>query len=310
MKILYLGKNHERARELTSLFGRESCAVDYTDRPEHAYFKILHGKIAALCLDLASVDGDCGEVIHSLTSLDADVEIVLIAESHQLVGLSDAVLASCFGVLNPNLSDRLNRFIARQLTEKLSIKNRLETLKSSAVVDGLTQLYNHGFIQQQMDEEIRVLGLSGESLSLVMVDVDHFKNYNDTNGHPAGDQVLRQVATLLEGTVRKFDFAARYGGEEFALVLPCCSLVAALNVAERVRLAIAGHNFLHREKQPLGVVSASLGVAALDHQDVADKATLLERADQALYRAKRNGRNCVWFFRGGEFQPYRSGLAG
>lgn len=310
MKILYLGKSIQRARDLASIFGRESCVVDHTDRPEHAYFKVLHGKIAALCLDIAEMDGDCSEVIQSLTSLDTEVEIVLIAEPQMLDGLSDALLACCFGVLNPNMSDRLNRFIARQLTEKLSIVNRLETLKSSAVVDGLTQLYNHGFIQQQMDEEVKVLGLSGEPMSFVMVDVDHFKNYNDTNGHPAGDQVLRQVANLLEGTVRKFDFAARYGGEEFALVLPCCSLVAALNVAERVRLAIASHPFLHREKQPLGLVSASLGVAALDHQDVSDKATLLERADQALYQAKRHGRNCVWFFRGGEFQPYRSGLAG
>ncbi len=310
MKILYLGNSLQRARELALIFGRESCVVDHTDRPEHAYFKVLHGKIAALVLDVAHLDGDCGEIIHSVTSLDTEVEIALIADDTHLNALTDAELSQCFGVFQPAIGNRLNRITARQLTEKLSIKVRLETLKSSSVVDGLTQLYNHAFIQSQLDEEVRVLRSSGEPLALIMVDVDHFKSYNDTNGHPAGDQVLRQVATLLEGTVRKFDFAARYGGEEFALVLPCCSLIAALHVAERVRAAIASHPFPQREKQPLGLVSASLGVAALDHQAVADKATLLDRADQALYRAKGNGRNCVWYYRGAEFHLYRSGLAG
>lgn len=304
MSIIYLGNRIEQAPLLQQAFSRISVSVVATSTPEQAFFKILHGQVVALFLDVAHLDRDPGEVISNLAALERDIEIVLIGTRDALFDFPKDALSMCFGAVSDVNQHPLDELVFRQLTDKLSLKNRLETLKSTSIADGLTLLYNHAFIQGQLEEEVRMLKESGEPLSLVMLDLDNFKNYNDTNGHPAGDQVLRQSAQILENTIRKFDFAARYGGEEFALVLPCCKLLPALRVAERVRQAIASYPYEHREKQPLGLVSASLGVATMDHKDITTKADLLEKADQALYRAKGDGRNRVWFYRDGAFHHY------
>jgi diguanylate cyclase (GGDEF)-like protein len=133
---------------------------------------------------------------------------------------------------------------------------------------------------------------SGASLALLMVDVDHFKNYNDRHGHPAGDQVLAQVARLISEGRRVNDLIARYGGEEFALLLVDTRKVAATEIAEKLRAAVCAHPFPHGEDQPGRRVTISVGVAACP-DDAGDAATLLQAADDALYRAKHAGRNTV-----------------
>ena len=126
----------------------------------------------------------------------------------------------------------------------------------------------------------------GSPLSLIMLDVDHFKQYNDTFGHPAGDRVLQQVGSTLRSSVRGHDVVARYGGEEFVVLLPATDADEALDVAERLRTAIAGHDWPHRP------VTASLGVAT-SGPDTPDAATLVDHADRALYHSKEAGRNTI-----------------
>ncbi|MCX7924217.1 MAG: diguanylate cyclase [Fimbriimonadales bacterium] len=173
-----------------------------------------------------------------------------------------------------------------QLNRELVEANRL--LAQAAVTDGLTGLKNHRAFQESLNNLVQMADRHQQPLSLIMLDIDHFKEFNDRFGHPAGDELLRQVAEVLRQSARAYDVAARYGGEEFALLLPHTTLEQAVQVAERLRHQIQAI------KNPHAPVSASLGVASYRHGSA--PATLLYEADAALYRAKRSGRNqvCVY----------------
>jgi diguanylate cyclase (GGDEF)-like protein len=161
-------------------------------------------------------------------------------------------------------------------------------LAQAAVTDGLTGLKNHRAFQESLHSAAQMAERLQQPLSLVMFDIDHFKQFNDTYGHPAGDELLRQVAQVLRESARAYDVAARYGGEEFALLLPNTTLEQAVQVAERLRQQIRAI------ENPHAPVSASFGVAT--YRRGTPPATLVYEADAALYRAKRNGRDrvCVY----------------
>jgi diguanylate cyclase (GGDEF)-like protein len=162
-------------------------------------------------------------------------------------------------------------------------------LAQLAVTDGLTGLYNHRHFHERRAREVERSGRTGLPLSLLMIDVDHFKHYNDQHGHPAGDEVLRQLARLLADGRRANDLVARYGGVRGGAATPRSR---AAKVAERLRERIAGHPFVYAAQQPSGRMSISVGVATFP-EDAADAETLVRSADSALYSAKHAGRNCV-----------------
>ncbi|WP_301002550.1 GGDEF domain-containing protein [Capsulimonas corticalis] len=169
-------------------------------------------------------------------------------------------------------------------------RNELEKanaeLEALATTDGLTGLKNHQAFQECLSEEVQRALRHGQSLSLVLMDVDHFKHFNDTHGHPAGDVVLKTVALILREVARDTDLTARYGGEEFVTILPETDIEGASALAERLRASIERHYW------PLHPVTASFGVAALKHTDICG-ADIIARADRALYQAKAAGRNRV-----------------
>ena len=142
-----------------------------------------------------------------------------------------------------------------------------------------------------LDREIRRAIRSEQHLGLLMLDLDHFKRFNDTYGHDAGDAVLRETGSFLVRSIRAEDFVCRYGGEEFVVILPTADLRAAETRAERIRSKLRDLVVMHQGRS-LGLISASIGVAALpDHGMNEEK--LLQAADAALYRAKREGRDRV-----------------
>lgn len=168
------------------------------------------------------------------------------------------------------------------------LRNQLER---DANIDALTGLYNRRWWDDKFKRMLNRAERSRSSLSLFVIDVDRFKQYNDRYGHVAGDVVLRVVGRAMAESIRPTDIAARYGGEEFAVLLPGTELAGALTAAERVRQAIAGTTIESVEGERLPCVTISLGVATLRKGD--EPTTLFQRADAALYRAKEAGRNRV-----------------
>lgn len=174
---------------------------------------------------------------------------------------------------------------------RLAFKNLqlLNTLKLQSIRDPLTGLFNRRYFKEILERLLSQGIKRNYNISLIMIDIDHFKRLNDTFGHPAGDTVLRDFSIFLKGYVRPTDIACRYGGEEFALVLPECSLRIALQRAEKLRRGIH-YMVMQHNGQRLGKVTISLGVATFPyHASTLEK--LVEVADKALYRAKSGGRD-------------------
>ncbi len=171
-------------------------------------------------------------------------------------------------------------------------KKLLETLTVQASKDPLTGLDNRRQLMMDLHLEMQRARRYKTPLALILLDVDYFKKYNDTHGHPAGDEILRQLAALLAGNIRAHDKVARYGGEEFVVILPHTDLKGAAAVAEKLRRLVEEQPFPREETQPGGKLTISLGVAGFPaHADNVED--LLRLADKAMYRAKAAGRNRV-----------------
>ncbi|MFQ5878534.1 MAG: diguanylate cyclase [Acidobacteriota bacterium] len=166
-------------------------------------------------------------------------------------------------------------------------------IQSAANSDGLTKLYNKRFFMERLADEILKAEKAHSPVSIFIFDLDHFKHYNDTQGHQAGDEVLKITGQILRETVRPDDVPARYGGEEFIVVLPQTPKDGAMKAAEKIRLKVAEHPYVNRESQPLGLVSLSGGVSTFP-DDGRTGLDLIAAADRALYRAKKAGRNRVY----------------
>lgn len=218
------------------------------------------------------------------------------SEDYDSEGNLHYVIRSVFPIRNPN-REVVGAIVAVvDVTYRAEYENQLKALnqklQSLAITDGLTGLHNHRAFQDYLEEQFQVAMRNKQPLALLLMDVDHFKHYNDTYGHQAGDEVLRQVAQILQANVREGDFVARYGGEEFVVVLPRADWESAVAVAERLRRAVESAEWHLRP------VTGSFGVACL-RPDMETRQELIEAADQALYQAKKNGRNRVevWNYR-------------
>ena len=168
-----------------------------------------------------------------------------------------------------------------------------QRIQIQANVDALTQLYNKRFGTDRLALSINQAEKTGEPLSVFLFDIDHFKNYNDTNGHLEGDEILREIGKLLRTTIRGDDFAVRFGGEEFLVVFIGTDKPGALVAAEKVRRTVDAYPFTHEQNQPGGKLTISGGIAAF-RVDSLNSTELLRLADEALYQAKRQGRNRVF----------------
>ena len=184
---------------------------------------------------------------------------------------------------------QLNEELQEKIIELEATKERLRQL---SITDGLTELYNHRYFKEHLDQELSRAQRHNLSVSLVMSDIDHFKRYNDQHGHPAGDDLLHTVGGLLRDNIRKNDLAARYGGEEFSLVLVETNKLAAGIVAEKIKRLVAEHEFGNANGRGGHHITVSMGVATFP-DDAADAESLIRSADARLYRAKQNGRNRV-----------------
>jgi len=168
----------------------------------------------------------------------------------------------------------------------------LEMTRLMAITDELTGLFNHRHLLQQLSTELSRTQRYGRPLTLAMLDIDHFKRYNDTHGHLRGNEILRTLGDIIRRNIRETDIAARYGGEEFCIIMPETNRTKGKLIAERLRKAIADYPFKHAKKQPGGAITISLGLASYP-ENAASPHDLIDAADRALYRAKSTGRNRV-----------------
>lgn len=252
---------------------------------------------AVLMFDLSQALGVAGGVPYVLLVL-----LGLVAERHRVV-LALATSATVLTFMGFVLSAPSSQFdivltnralallaiwsVAGAVSLVLVQRKRLQRLINR---DPLTGVFNRKFLFETLQREINIWRREGGPLSLMMLDLDHFKEINDRYGHPAGDRVLHAVAALCENTVRISDLVCRFGGEEFAIVLPDTDRKAAFEVAERLRAAVAQARFALGDDQ-VGI-TVSIGIAQM-HTTLADAAALLGEADKSLYESKRRGRNRV-----------------
>lgn len=221
-----------------------------------------------------------GMILHDLGSTNGTFCRGVRVDRHVLED-GDKILVGSSTVLKFTYHDSLDEVFQRQMYE-------------SALRDDLTKTFNKKYFTDRLESEFAYAARTKANLSLVVFDLDHFKEVNDTYGHPAGDLVLSEMAQAVATLIRAEDVFARVGGEEFAVICQSADSDQALAIAERVRQSVGGHKFIIEGKQVPIAVSA--GIATIPEARITDAQALISAADQALYEAKRTGRNrvCCW----------------
>jgi len=273
--------------DLTQIYDHYLSPVRLTERIDEVGSQIM-GEIDQV---MAMIDAAAGSASSYTESLVGATE--QLGQSKDREGLR-AIVESL--VQTTKSMERSNKQLEERLVaskrEINELQENLEVVRTESLTDPLTQLANRKFFDATLEKSIADAFAKDESLSLILTDIDLFKNFNDSFGHLTGDQVLRLVAVSVKHNVKGKDTAARYGGEEFAIILPSTPLRAAVTVADHIRQTVMTKELMKRSTgEHLGRVTLSLGVAALRKGDSAQ--LLIERADECLYAAKRHGRNRV-----------------
>lgn len=289
----------DRASAVTMI--RNACAADQRleveSSPQEALFKGVEGHYDLFIVSIGLQGHDGLRLCSQFRSLERtrNIPILILAEQEDRarvlraldVGVNDYVL-------RPIDRDELTARVRTQLRRKRYADRLRENLQASiemAVVDTLTGLNNRRFFDSNLSALVEQAARKGRALSLMILDIDHFKRVNDTYGHDAGDQILRSFAARIRSIVRASDIVCRLGGEEFAIVMPDTSLDVAARVAERVRRVVEGQRFVYAPEHAPIVVTSSIGIA--ERGSGMNAESLVRRADHALYRSKDAGRNRV-----------------
>lgn len=258
---------------------------------------LRHSPVDVVLCDLEMPGMDGLELLAQMNSDETlrEIPVILLTGNE-----SQAEKIRCLG---EGASDYVTKpFHGGELVARIRVQLKIKTLQDSlresnrqlerlSTTDALTGLANRRAFMDRLQMVLEQDHRLNQSVSLIMIDLDHFKEVNDTYGHPGGDQVLREVATILGLLMRPYDLAARLGGEEFALILPETDHSGACAVAERLRAEVAHHSFA--PPAAAARVTVSLGVATLPAIGRATVEQLIRNADVALYRAKKQGRNRV-----------------
>ncbi|NTW67557.1 MAG: diguanylate cyclase [Nitrospirae bacterium] len=311
MRILVADDDESLRSVLKQVLSMDGYEVTLTASGEEALAAFKKEPFPLIITDIRMGNMSGITLLQEVKRLSPDTQVIIITSNATLDTAISAIQAGAYDYLAKPFDDiALISSVARRTVEKIRLieenKSLLEklkrkneelefinmTLKELTIRDGLTGLYNHRHFQETLAAEILRSKRYPTTFSLVFLDVDYFKQYNDTHGHLHGDAVLVALSKLLISGIRQSDIAVRYGGEEFVLLLPETSKVKAFVLAGSIREKIAAHPFPGRETQPQGKVTVSMGIAAFP-EDGSDSSTLLHHADEALYQAKNGGRNRV-----------------
>lgn len=239
---------------------------------------------------------DTGESVGEMSLLDGKTTSanVVCNSDCQLLVLEEDIFWSLVNASHGFSRNLLFATISRLRNSNVSISESFKKqreYKLTATIDELTGLYNRRWLNKMFERQMKRSKFSKEPLSVLMIDIDHFKKINDTHGHLVGDQVLRIAAHLMRDSVRPTDLVTRYGGEEFLVVLPNTDLASSRIAAERVRKIVSEAKMITADEETLPPVTVSIGIAQMLEHDT--MGTFIENADTNLYTAKNNGRNRV-----------------
>jgi len=273
--------------DLDQIYDTYLSHVKSTDRIDKVGSRVVHEieDVMSLITDALGMSASYDDSLSGATQ-----KLSAAQNRDQVKAVIEQLVASTKEMRDTNkaLEDRLS--LSRQ--EITNLQQNLEAIRVETLTDPLTTLGNRKYFDRAIAAAVQSASACGEPLSLLMLDIDHFKSFNDNYGHLTGDQVLRLVAMSLKQTIKGQDLTARYGGEEFAVVLPSTALRQALTVADHIRRAVMAKELKKKSTgEILGRVTISVGVSMLKPDDDTD--ALIERADACLYAAKRNGRNRV-----------------
>jgi two-component system cell cycle response regulator len=294
---ILLVEDHPRsAQRIVEGLGAAHAVVVEGD-PQAALVRLAEQNFDLLIVSLSLSDADGLRLCSQVRSLDRTRHLPIIMlvdpgdEARLLRGLDMGVNDYVVRPLDRNeLLARIKTQIKRKRHADL-LRAKLDQGMEHAITDPLTGLYNRRYMESHLSTLVGQATQSGNTLAILVADIDYFKNVNDSYGHDAGDNVLREFATRIRRNTRGIDLACRLGGEEFVIIMPDTGLSRAMQVAERLRSCVAAEPF--QVNADLAVaVTASVGVSALDRRDDTPE-TLFKRADTALYSAKRSGRNRV-----------------
>jgi two-component system cell cycle response regulator len=277
-------------REYLDLAGYETMVASSA---EEALESITVAPVEVVVTDIM-LPGMDGLVLTDRIKNTWDADVIVMTGYSNEYSYEEAIKkgASDF-VFKPVRLEELNLRLKRVLNERrlsLEREQMLVELKKLSITDGLTQLFNSRHFYAQLKGEIERFNRYGHKLSLLLLDIDHFKTYNDTFGHLEGDKVLVRIGSIIKSCLRKMDTAYRYGGEEFTIILPGTPGEEARTVAERLRAAVAAEMVpADRDDRPW--ITISVGVTQYQHEE--SVANFVQRADQAMYESKQAGRNRV-----------------
>jgi len=283
---------------LQDVLAGEGYQVDGAPTGEEAVNKASRKRYDLVITDIKMPGIDGMGVLSQVKELSPTTEVVVMTGYASLESAVESMkMGAADYITKPFNIDQIRIVVAKTL-ERRRLKQKAEDeefYKHLSRTDGLTDLYNQRFFQQLLESEVSRAKRFRQSLCLLMLDIDNFKVYNDTNGHLAGDQALKQLAWILNKSVRSCDMVARYGGEEFVVIAPQTDLEGGKILATRLNRLVREAKFDKEKVLPQGRLTVSIGVASFPEQ-ATDERSLIERSDQALYQAKAGGRDEVCIY--------------
>jgi len=290
----------------TTLESELNCIIDEAKDGEEALFRAKLGGHDLIILDIFLPDVLGINLINQLIDIEKDwVPIIMITSAEDKNLLKEALEKGAIDYIRKPFDDVeiLARVKAALRTKKLynDLKEANEALKEMAITDDLTKLYNRRYVMSILGIEFRRSKRYKTPLSIIIGDIDRFKNINDRFGHLMGDEVLKNCARIIKENIREIDIAGRYGGEEFLVILPNTPLDGAVIVAERLRCKVSQYSIeVPCEEKPIRI-TMSFGVCSYPEAKIETEEDMLKAADEALYISKQESRNQTTFYIHGRF---------
>ena len=287
INILVVEDDRAAASSLESALKSAGFQVWLANSPQEALTMLSSSSFPVIITELRSPKMNGVQFTREAHKISAAVNVLVLTPYSFIGSAIEAMEAGAYGYITKPLNSSEVRIIVERAVERfflLSTSDDKDYLVDLAIKDGLTGLFNRRYFNELVNIEAKRLARNPVSFSLLMLDIDNFKNYNDTKGHPAGDDLLKGIAKILKSSVRSVDMVCRYGGEEFIIILPQTDKSAAQIIAERIRVQVGLYL----------PATISIGIATFP-DDAKETEQVIKKADNALYQAKQTGKNkwCV-----------------